>query len=250
MRQSYVFSVASAALVAGFTATHATAAPVTQRDSGSFVSTVDQIEGDVLPTALGDWSDVGSPFTSINGDGTFDMVTPDSAFPALQHNAANNDFSSSTGWTWETRFQINSANDSNRGVWEILIRDNDSGSLVSSRIHFLATGLDRDTAGFGVDPEIAFDFTDGFHTVRAAVDSNNLTSVWIDGNLVIDELVSANFNASEFSRIGRWGGQTRGGDATIDYIRFDTTGAYAPVPEPGSLALLGLGGLALLRRRR
>jgi hypothetical protein len=136
-------------------------------------------------------------------------------------------------------------------VWEIYVRDNDGGSIVATRIHFLPTGIDRDTAGFGVDAEVPIDLTDDFHIVRAAVTPDNLTTMWMDGVRVIDELVSSSFNAAEFSRIGRWGGQSRGGKTTIDYIRFDTTGAYAPVPEPGTLvgALAGLIGLASVVRR-
>ena len=234
-----------------FAAGPAMAAPTAQRDSTAFVSTVDQIEGDAVPTTLTDWSNVGSPFITDNLDGTLTMVTPSDAFPAIKHNEGDNDFSSSKGWTWETRFRIDAANDPARGVWEIFLRDNDSGSLAATRIHFLSTGIDRDAAGFGVDAEVPIDLTDDFHVVRAAVTPDNLTSVWVDDELVIDQLVSNAFDATEFSRIGRWGGQSRGGTTTIDYIRFDTTGAYAPVAEPCSVALAALAAMGLgLRKRR
>lgn len=36
------------------------------------------------------------------------------------------------------------------------------------------------------------------------------------------------------------------GSVSIDYVRFDTTGAYAPVPEPSTIALLVTGLIGLL----
>lgn len=39
-------------------------------------------------------------------------------------------------------------------------------------------------------------------------------------------------------------------DLDVDYIRLDNTGAYAPIPEPMTMCLLGLGSLFVLRRKR
>jgi hypothetical protein len=161
------------------------------------------------------------------------MTTPSDNFPVWNLLVENDYLDSAIGWTWETRFQIDSANDPNRGVWEIFLRDNESG-FSGTRIHFLAGGIDRDSAGNGVDAEYAIDLTDGFHVVRGAVEGGtNLTTVWVDGVKVIDALPSNEFDASEMGVIGRWGTQARGGTVTIDYIRFDTTGAYTPILAGG-----------------
>lgn len=201
------------------------------RASAHFTGTINPIEGDADPVSLATWDahpTYGAPPTTINGNGTLTITLPNNSYPVWQLPAGDFVPPKTTGWTWETRFRIDSANDPARGVWEIFLRDNASG-LAATRLHFLSTGLDRDTAGFGVTAEVAADLTNDFHVVRAAVKpGTNATTVWLDGVKVINSLTSADYNAAEFGVIGRWGGQTRGGTTTIDYIRFDTTGAYAP----------------------
>lgn len=59
--------------------------------------------------------------------------------------------------------------------------------------------------------------------------------------------LSADFDQSTFNVVSIGDAQT----SIFDEIRFGTSLAdVTPVPEPGSLALLGLGGLAMVRRRR
>ncbi len=233
----------------------ATAAITATRDSTAFSSTVDQIEGDVDPTTLADWTAAGSPTIQNISGGIFELVTPGtSGDHALRANG--NHINSAAGWTWETRFRIDSANETGptgNAVWEIFMRDNDGGSLSATRIHFHAAGVGRDIATAGTNPEAAYlvDLTDDFHVLRGAVEGGtNLTSVWLDGNLLIDGLVSQSFNSGELFVVGEWSGNNRGGTTSIDYVRFDTTGAFAPIPEPSAAALVLLATALGFRRRR
>ncbi len=215
-----------------------------KRGSTDFVSTLDQIEGDVDLTTLSDWSMTGTPTIQNVTGGTFELVTPGSSGDhALGTAGGTNNISSSTGWTWETRFRIDSANQTGptgNAVWEIFMRDNDSSSLRATRIQFYAAGIGRDKNISATAPDILIDLTDDFHVVRGAVDlSANLTYVWVDGNLVIDGVVSQDYSATEFIRWGEWSNNNTGGTTTIDYIRFDTTGAYAPVPTSGTVVVSG-----------
>ena len=105
----------------------------------------------------------------------------------------------------------------------------------------------------GADYLVGSDFTSGFHSVRIAHDSvDNAYYYWINGELLNADLSTpiAGTNGGGFDNstfIGDYSG-TLAGDWSIDYIRLDNS-AIA-VPEPSSAALLGLGGLALVLRRR
>lgn len=95
-----------------------------------------------------------------------------------------------------------------------------------------------------------YDNTDGFHAFRMALDPDtNTYSVWRDNELLGSGL--GDTDSRDGLRRLLFGDFASGlfGDAEIDYVRI-TSGAYAPVPEPATLCLLGLGGIGVLLKRR
>jgi hypothetical protein len=108
-----------------------------------------------------------------------------------------------------------------------------------------------------VDYLVGTDFDDGaFHTFRIAHDAvDNELFFWADGNLLNADLSTAlnGNNGSGFDNstfIGHYSG-SHGGEWGLDYIRIDESAlGLTAIPEPSSTALLGLGGLALILRRR
>lgn len=93
------------------------------------------------------------------------------------------------------------------------------------------------------------DNSDDFHVFRLAFDAvADAYTLWRDGERIGFDLQTASSSGAGIS----FGDATSSGfgAAEIDYIRWDPTGAYAPVPEPGMLVFAMLGFLALLAARR
>ena len=83
---------------------------------------------------------------------------------------------------------------------------------------------------------------DGFHSVRVTQEPAGDVLLTVDGGLVGSASpYNTGFGSSEL----RFGDANGGGEAVWDYVVVNTN-----IPEPASMTLLALGGLAMLRRRR
>ena len=186
-----------------------------------------------------------------------DILTVDASHPFQNGSYRNEDnwrsdanISGANGWTFEARARVSATRP--LGFYF------DAGS--GSADPFAGLGLLPNGQYWGYDDETvpppaalgpAVDNHTDFHVFRVAQAPGAATfSVWRDGMLLSDTLTDAfpavNVDKIQFGDDGEdWGG----GVLEVDYLRF-TGGAYAPIPEPGTLVLLVGALLSLLVWRR
>lgn len=89
-----------------------------------------------------------------------------------------------------------------------------------------------------------------FHVYRVAYDAAETNiQIWRDGVQIGTDLAPVKTTA--YKVIGFGDATSSGsGAGSIDYFRWDPSGAYAPVPEPAMLTLLGFAALGLFVLRR
>lgn len=152
-------------------------------------------------------------------------------------------------WTLEIKFSKVSGTQGANGWFGIATAN--SGESNSSALTVLD---DRIRLTGGADYMVGTDFTAGAQTIRIAHDAgDNQYYYWINDVLLNADLSTpiAGTNGSVFDNnifIGNYTGSLAG-EWQIDYLRIDND-AIGVVPESSAIVLLGLGGLALIRRRR
>lgn len=89
-----------------------------------------------------------------------------------------------------------------------------------------------------------------FHVYRLVnLPDSSVFQLYRDGVLISDSLLGTTTATNRFW-FGDWSGDKGGG--VLDYLRWDTSGAYSPIPEPSTLLaiLFGLFLIVSARRRR
>jgi hypothetical protein len=107
-----------------------------------------------------------------------------------------------------------------------------------------ANGINNSVSGAGIAT------FDGYFNLNLSGASSNLNDSWtLVDNSTLTETFSSTFTVLGFTDAGGdlWTGSI---DATKWYQFSEGTGILSVVPEPATIALLGFGGLSLLRIRK
>ena len=165
---------------------------------------------------------------------------------------ATSSASHSVGSTIEIRLRVDSASDDQTAVpfaadraFQLRLGDNNEAGILEiglNHTYWRGSSAPSSTLTLNVDSN-----SDGMHVFRIAQDANSsLYSVWRD-----DELIGSNLVTGFAALDSVFGDNTGnyGGTGAFDYVRYDYTGGFGPIPEPSCALLLGLGGLLVWRRR-
>jgi len=237
-------------------------------DSASFAS---KYEGNVLPTAAGLGFALLDPNAiaggandpaSLGTSGGVDYLRIDTDNNArasdgfwYQVNGGpattwNPDDNALGGYTVEFRAIIRAANSAQFGFGVAMIDQNTDGLMQFFNDKVIGP---NDSAALGAVPTAANN--DTWHTFRIASYSPNDTNAgqifrtWRDGVEIGQLAQNTNF-LGEILRFGDFVSGSAEVNVDIDYLRWDTTGAYAPVPEPSTAMGLFAAGSGMLLRRR
>ncbi|MBN1911785.1 MAG: PEP-CTERM sorting domain-containing protein [Pirellulales bacterium] len=148
----------------------------------------------------------------------------------------------STGYTAEIRAKINSIADSSDDIAYAMLTV-EGTQLASLTVRANSVML------YGAGEFSTPNNVGEFHTFRVTQDTDKKLTVYRDGIVVPGlEDVTGYAYTQNYINFGDLGTNTAA-DVNIDYVGF-TKGAYAPVPEPTTWAMLICGALMLWIRRR
>ena len=205
------------------------------KDSSAFNH---QYNGDVTPVP--NYTETGAFQLGPSTDG--DIMTFRTGFGPTLDATDWSGAATPNGWTIEFRIKVGTDfAEGTLGAVTLYTGNGSAGDFISvggSSTKILAN------PGLVVDSN---DNTDGFHTFRVAFDNQSGVypyTTYRDGQLLASYPNGGNYGTDNLE-FGSGGSLTGGPTVELDYLRWDNTGAYAPIPEPVSLALLGAGGLLL-----
>jgi hypothetical protein len=221
-------------------------------DSGSFAN---QYNGDQIfdgTNTINQWvANGGATDANLALDGSNAVVTLTDTNGWVEHDDGTTPWETGVGsWTVEVRANISANGDAGGFViWGALNGQRDIMTVRESSITNLAGdvfSMDLNVGSFH-NFRIAYDADDNvYHYFRDTVQITPLEGIPQQAGTANTRLIVGDCCTSV-------GGATLGGPGTVveyEYIRYDNTGAFAPVPEPTAAALFGLAGLGLILRRR
>ena len=192
----------------------------------------------------GDWS----PFTINSQTLTVNSLALEPAANGwIQQDTGSSDWEGigSNDWTLEATITLGAS--TGIAMWA-----DPAASAAGTIVYIGSNGTGSGAATNGSNASYDATSNVGTHTFRLAYDSgDNAISLWRDTVLLTDSIVPSNPGGGPRLILGDCCSSLgAGNNFTVEAFSYDTSGAFAPIPEPGAAALLGLGGLALIFRRR
>jgi hypothetical protein len=205
---------------------------------------------DKMPTAVGSTNPLWAQGSSTGAAaviGDYLQITT-SGNQSMSYRQYNNSTAATTGtFTLETRMRIDSLAPEATAGATILIPVNETKYFnISLRMNLVTTG---GSTGAAVNLS---EWTTLRFTITGALTATPLLSVYVNDSVTANYTSTATADGGiAYLQFGDGSSSaSQGGVTQWDYLRWTQSGAYAPIPEPHSVALLAAGVLAFTARRR